>query len=45
MDKFNEYNLNLSEKQKDLAQNYLERIKSFVDNYSLDGLKNEVDFL
>ncbi len=36
MDKFEQYNLNLSGKQKDLVNNYLTKIKKFVEKHEIE---------
>lgn len=36
MDKFTQYNINLSEKNKDLVKKYLQDIKKFVDKYNIE---------
>ncbi|MDD3145009.1 MAG: PspC domain-containing protein [Candidatus Gracilibacteria bacterium] len=44
MDKFKKYKLSLNEKQKDLVNNYLEKIKKFVDKHEIETeLYNDIE--
>jgi len=37
MDKFEKYKLKLSDKQKDLVNTYLKKIKKFVEKHSIEN--------
>lgn len=44
MDKFKKYKLSLNEKQKDLVNNYLEKIRNFVDKHEIETeLYNDIE--